>query len=180
MASMRQTLDQGWGCVRSPQGEMPGIGHKQFMQAIESVERPRVIGRDGVDFAKWQDKVKEDMARLSGHERQHLTGEEFMNQTKSISHMLSQDIDPLSAQKFVETQNQLYNMAEKATKADVSKGPHGGDQTITGKGWAELSKEEQVYQILKRPGAVNPQGNINPASLKRALMADKKSAGDLG
>jgi hypothetical protein len=91
--------------------------------------------------------------------------------------MLSQDIDPLSAQKFVETQNQLYNMAEKATKADISKGPHGGDQTITGKGWAELRREEQVYQILKRPGAVDPQGNINPVSLKRALMADKKSGG---
>ena len=61
------------------------------------------------------------MIKLGSHEQQHLTGDEFIQQTKSISHMIAQPTtDATSMEKFIEVQNKLYNLAEKSTKADIT------------------------------------------------------------
>ena len=175
METIRAKLDQGWDAVK---GEMPGIGYGEFRKAIEAVDRPTDPGGVGKAYKMWRDSVMEDLNKAGDHAS--LSGEQFINQTRHLSHMMADaKSDPASIDKFIETQNQLYNMAEKATKADVSKGPHGGDQTITGKGWAELRKEEQAYMMFMRAGAVDGQGNVNPRTLKR-LMANQKLSGGFG
>jgi hypothetical protein len=177
LAKVEDYLDQGY---RSVAKELPGIEPKRILNAISDVEEGyrHLAGTDiGMETIS---QLRQSLAKSDAP----IDGKTFMNTIQALTSIsadaYSKPGGSQSGQLLYDAVNQLYNLGEKATKdAPAGFGRGSRDNTITGKGWTELRREANMFMILRRPGAIDPAGNVNPRTVYNA-MAKQKTGGGFG
>jgi hypothetical protein len=177
LSKVEDYLDQGYKSVAK---EMPAIEPKRILNAISDVEEGyrHLVGSDiGMETIS---QLRQQLAKSDAA----VDGKTFMNTIQALTSIsadaYSKPGGSQSGQMLFDAVNALYNLGEKATKdAPAAFGRGTRDSGITGKGWTELRREAQMFMILRRPGAIDPAGNVNPRTVYNA-MAKQKTAGGFG
>jgi hypothetical protein len=177
LAKVEDYLDQGYKAVAK---ELPGIEPKQILKALSEVD-------DGYRHLAGTDigmQTIADLRQALAKSDTAIDGKTFMNTIQALTAIsadaYSKPGGSQSGQLLYDAVNQLYNLGEKATKdAPAGFGRGSRDSGITGKGWTELRREANMFMILRRPGAIDPAGNVNPRTVYNA-MAKQKTAGGFG
>lgn len=177
LGKVEDYLDQGYKSVAK---ELPAFEPKRVLNAISDVdENYRHMVGDDLGM-KTLDVLRGNLNKSDSP----ITGDVFMNTIQRLTSIGADAFakgDSQSGQMLYDAVNKLYNLGEKATKdAPNAYGRAGGkDTSIVGKGWTELRREAQTYMILRKPGAISPDGNVNSRTVYNA-MARQKSGGGFG
>lgn len=175
LGKVEDYLDQGYKSVAK---ELPKQDPKDILNVIADVDENyrhlagQNIGQQQLDTLRFN-LNKSDTP---------VTGKQFMNTIQALTSSGADAFakgDSQGGQMLYDAVNNLYNLGEKATKQSPGSYGRGRDNTIVGKGWTELRREAQTYMILRKPGAISPDGNVNPRTVYNA-MARQKSAGGFG
>jgi hypothetical protein len=177
LSKVEDYLDQGYKSVAK---ELPSFEPKRILNAIADVdENYRHLAGDNIG-----QKTIDDLRYELNKSDTPVNGQTFMNTIQALTGLsadaYSKPGGAQSGQMLYDAVNALYNLGEKATKdAPAAFGRGTRDAGITGKGWTELRREANMFMILRRPGAIDPAGNVNPRTVYNA-MAKQKTAGGFG
>lgn len=178
MQRLRGQLDQGQEALV---GELPPIVNRKINDIVRDVDVEP--GASPTVGKAWND-YKSGMLDLTGKAPDaYVSPKGFINTIRDMTKQSAEAAkygDTNSMEAFQEAINKLYRLAENETKAAPSgRGISGQtrDPTITGRGWAELRREEQMYMMLNKPGVVDGQGNVNPQALYRAMKRNRANGG---
>lgn len=102
-----------------------------------------------------------------------MPGEQLMQERSTMSDLMAGYYDKPGTR----SQGDLMRQAiDRLDNLIAKKAAEQGDTTF-GQRFARAREQFQVYQMVRRAGAVSPEGDINPTTLLRTMARDRKSGG---
>jgi hypothetical protein len=157
--------------------ELPNISNSAYVRALEKVDiRTGAVGADRAETLI--DSMK---AKLRRNESAYVEPDLFMRDVQKLTGEMAKayrDGDTNSGELLGRAVNELYNLGEQETKNAPSRyGSHGRDPDVVSKQWRDLRREFSMLKMLRAPGVLTPEGEINSQALWRQMSKDPKSGG---